>query len=370
MAEQLIPAEIISDRTSLGETGHQPAGCPHCGRVFLIKDDRIGTNCPLCRKAALESQSARARPGQPELILPFKVGQSALLPIYQSFVSAVWIRPDDFNPQSLLRRSVPLFWPLWLVDTDIRGKWQMEAGFNYQVESTKEVFAGGQWDSRKQIEDRIRWEPRLGKLETRVDNVALPALEEHANRRQLTGQYPLDKAQPFDSKYLGDALIEIPDLPPDEAWPLARPQVDRTAAMVCVKAAAADHSRNFTLTAEYDNQHWTQFLLPLYATFYTDDNGQPQIVLVNGFNGEIHGPQMASRKRGLQIAGIIAAVAGVFLLLALIALLLTPILAFAGVIAAMCALLGLGTGIAAIITVVQPAQWNNSQSPPRIVTRK
>jgi hypothetical protein len=364
-------AAIVQEHQTLWNTGRQPAGCPHCERVYLAFSDQIDTSCPLCRKGKLAAQPVRIRPGEPEKWLPFQVHKDRLISIYQDFVSGVWIKPEDFTPEGLMSRTVPVFWPLWLVDTDIHGHWQMEAGFDYQVESTKEAYQNGRWISRKQIEDRIRWEPRLGKIATQVDNVPTPALEDHYNRMRMAGEYPLDRMQDVVSlENLGNALVECPDLPPEEAWPLAKPHVDEAAAEICRKAAGAGHQRNFAIQADYPNKNWTQFLLPIYATHYLDDDGQPQVLIVNGVTGRVEGPRLASQKRGLQIAGIIAGVAGLLFALALIGLLLTTVFPPAGIIAALVGVLGFGVGIAAIIPAVWPGQWNRKQQDsPRIAKR-
>jgi hypothetical protein len=36
----------------------------------------------------------------------------------------------------------------------------------------------------------------------------------------------------------------------------------------------------------------------MYTTHYTDDEGNPQVLVVNGETGAIHGPRLASRQRG------------------------------------------------------------------------
>jgi hypothetical protein len=254
------------------------------------------------------------------------------------------------------------------VDSNVNGHWQMEAGFDYQVESTKEFYASGRWQSQKQIESRIRWEPRLGEITHHINNVSAPALEEHDNRLQMTGRYPLEDTEDFNPDQIGDAFLEVPDLLPEDAWPLAKPKVDQAVGEVCARAAGADHARNFALKAGYTNLNWTQLYLPLYATYYKDDEGQPQILIVNGVTGRIQGPRLASHKRGLRIAGIIAIIAGVFLLLALIGLLLTSLFPPAGIISVLLGLLGFGTGIAALVPAIWPSQWNRKQDAPRITS--
>jgi len=370
MTDQKPTSTIIEDTQTVWGMNRQPLGCPHCRRVFMAEASHLNMLCPFCRQGCLEPQPARMRPSQPEKVLPFTVGRHDLPSICEDFISGVWIKPDDFTAENLLKRMVPIFWPLWLVDCDIEGHWQIEAGFDYQVESTREYYAGGRWQSRKQIETRVRWEPRLGEINHHVDNVAVPALEEHNNRLNMTGRYHLERGEDFHPDRIGNVLLEVPNLPPEDAWSLAKPKVDQAAAQVCAQAAGADHSRNFALKADYQNLNWTQFYLPLYATYYKDDDGQPQILIVNGETGRIKGPRLASPKRGLRIAGIIAAIAGFLLVLALIGLLLTTTFPPAGLVAALLGVLGFGSGIAALIPAVWPGQWNRRQNTNKIIIRR
>lgn len=369
MADQIPPAEIIPEDQPLWHTDRQPSGCSHCHRTYLVAPDQRGTACPLCRRGELEAQPVFMRRADPERVLPFRIAKADLLPIYHRFVSGVWIKPEGFNPETLLKNTRPVFWPLWLVDSDVSGHWQMEAGFDYQVESTKEVYASGGWQSRKQIENRVRWEPRVGQTSTRVDNVPTPALEEHTNRLQMTGSYQLARGVDFDPALLGSAYLELPDVPPEDAWMLAKPDFDKALAKICQQAAGAQHFRNFTIQAQFANQNWTAFLLPMYITHYTDDDGQPQAVVINGESGAINGPRLASRKRGGQIAGVVGAIAGMLFLLALIALLLTVVFPPGVLIGGLLGILGLGAGIFAIITAVWPGQWNRNQTGPRLAEK-
>lgn len=361
--------EIIEENQALWQTDRQPAGCNRCHRVYLVAPDFRGALCPLCRQGSLEAQPAHMRTAQPERMLTFRVKRNDLLPAYKKFVSGVWIKPEDFNPESLLKNTRPVFWPQWLVDSDVNGHWEMEAGFDYQVESAKEVYNNGRWESRKQIENRVRWEPRVGMINTRVDNVITPALEEHQNRQQMTGNYQLARGIDFDPAMLGGAFLELPDVPPEDAWPLARPHVDKALAAISTKATEAQHHRNFSVAANFANQDWTEFFLPMYTTYYTDDDGQPQIIVVNGETGAIRGPRLASRKRGARIAKIIAAVAGAVFLLALISLLLTMVLPPLGLVAGLLGLLGFVVSFFAIVSAVWPGQWNRKQIGPRVAVK-
>jgi hypothetical protein len=360
---------IISEDQTLWHTGRQPVGCPHCKRTFLVTSARMIMLCPLCHRAKLVKQPVRMRPGEPEMMIPFRIKTEDLAKVFKRVVDSVWIKPEDFRVENLQARAVPVFWPLWLVDSDIDGHWQMEAGFDYQVESYQDVYIGGDWNSRKKVEGRVRWAPRLGRIRSHVDNISAPALEEHANRTTMTDNYELNDAQSFDAGLLGNAVLEAPDLPPEDAWPLAQPRVVQAAGGICTRAAEAQHSRNFSLSAKYQNLHWTQFLLPMVATWYTDDDGRPQTLIVNGVSGGVRGPRLASPKRGAQIGGILGAVASGLFLLALLGFLLASLLPAAKILGALLVLASIGLGIGAIVTAIWPGQWNQKQTGPRLTEK-
>ena len=352
---------IFNENETLWESNRQPAGCPICKKVFLVEDSKVGDKCPYCFQSTLEPQPARLRSKEPERIIPFDINRNQIQSKVDDFVAGVWIKPKDFQSINLMQRLTPVYWPMWLVDCDVDGHWQMEVGFDYQVESTKESYSKGQWESRKQIEDRIHWEPRLGMIQSHLDNIITPALEDHQTRRHQTGSYPIESAVAFEQQLLEDALIEVPDLPPENAWPQAKTQAEKRAAKLCSKAAGAGHARYFSVKAKYTGKNWTQLLLPLLTSYYLDDKGTPQVILINGSTGAIDGPRLASQKRGLQIAGILAAIAGVLLMVALFGLVLSSLLPIMIQIAVIFSVLGIGMGLIAIIPAIWPWQWNRQQ---------
>ena len=360
--------QIVESVEALWGIHLQPAGCPTCKQVFLVDPGRINQACPACARSQLVPQPALLRTEPPELQVAFRKGQNDLLPIFEAFTKGVWIRPDDFNPAMLLKRTVPIYWPMWLVDSDVAGPWQAEVGFDYQVKSSQENYNDGGWRTREVIETRIRWEPRLGVVRRHYDNVAAPALSEHNGLWNLVGGYRLDQRSPYDPARVGGAAMRVPDLQPESSWPLAKSNLDVTVGVDCQKASGAQHIRNLSLKASYEPLNWTQMLLPLYISFYTDDSGQPHPVYVNGQTGAIGGLRLASQRKGWRWAGLTAAAAGGLLLIALLCFALSvavPPLALLGI---PLAVLAIAVGLGAIVPAVWPWQWNRKQQPHKITT--
>jgi len=346
----------------------QPAGCRKCGQAFLVESTRIGQVCPNCAGGLLESQPARLRSEPPELLIPFNKKRPEVQTILAKFVSEVWLRPDDLNTDRLLERVVPVYWPMWLVDSDMSGTWKAEIGFDYQVKSSQESYTAGSWHSRDVVETRIRWEPRLGQLNRHYDNIVAPAMDDHRQLIERTGDYQRKTAGTYEVEQIGHAALRLPDLQPANAWPIAQTGLQRAAAEECCQAAGGQHIRNFSIQAEYGAQNWTQLLHPLFASYYRDDEGQMHPIYINGQNGTISGVRMASQRKGWIWAGVLVAIAFGFFLLGLLGFALSPMLPALSVIGVLLEILAFALGAGSLIPVIYPWQWNRRQKERKVVS--
>jgi hypothetical protein len=359
---EAAPVEMVHQ---LWRLPFRPAGCEICSVVHLVEETRLGKACPYCVRGRLEPQPALLRKEAPELYLPYTTGSRELSAIYSEFTRGVWLPPDDFNPEKLLKRTTPVYFPMWLVDGFIIGDWRAEIGFDYKVQSSQEIYTGSDWRTRQQVETRIRWEPRVGQIYRKYDNIPVPAASDHQKLIRLIGHFPLQKSEAYHpacvDTQLGKGVMRVPDLQPESAWPEAADNIKKAAGQDCYRASGAQHVRNFAVHADYDQLHWTQLLLPVYVTYYTDDNGSARLVYVNGATGKIGGVRLASQRKGWRTAAYIGG-AGLFLLLLgmLIVLsgLIFPPLSLIGV---LIAVMGLLVAVLAVIPAAWPWQWNRNQ---------
>ncbi len=362
-APNIPSAEIISSDQIFWGSPLKPAGCPECKRVFLIPNPEISMTCPSCTKAQLAPQPAVMRPEPPELLIPFQKAANSLLPDFERFVKAVWLRPDDFNEKTLQKRCVPVFIPLWLVDAHLCGSWEAELGYDYQVKSSQDSYQGSKWVSHEVVEDRVRYEPRTGTLERHYDNAAVAATRDQQWIISLTGDYRYNESKRFDRSQIGAAILQVPELSPESAWPSARDRLERQAVEDCIKAAGAQHVRSSAVKLSYSDLNWTQMLLPLFATYYRDDDGNVHSILVNGQTGQMGGVRMASQRKGWKVAGISAGIGVALFLLALLFFALSTSLPALSGIGGFLAFISLCLGLFAIVPAVWPWQWNRKQTP-------
>lgn len=364
----ITPVESVKE---LWGVALSPAGCLQCGQAHLVPENHIKQICPNCGQGLLAPQPALLRSEAPELMLPFSKERVDLHAIYANFTRGVWLHTPDFTPGRLLQRTTPVYWPMWLVDGVITGDWRAETGYDYQVKSSQESYTGSGWQTRHMVETRIRWEPRLGQLARRYENIPAPAASDHEKLTGLVGRYPLDKAVAYDADCLntelGLAALRVPDLQPESAWPLAQSRLNQAAAEDCRQASGAQHVRSFAVHADYDELHWTQLLLPMYVSYYKDDDGKPQLVYVNGITGAVGGLRLASQRKGWQWAAILAAIAALLFLLGILSFALAVLLPQLSILGVLLVLLALAGGLLAILPAAWPWQWNRGQQAQKVV---
>ncbi len=362
-------AQAVDTVDELWGVALQPLGCSHCKQVFLAPKAYTSKVCPVCGFPELASQPVVLRREPPELLVPYQKKTQELYPILTQFQKGVWLRPDDFNADSMYRRLLPVFWPLWLVDSDITGTWQAESGFDYQVKSSQESYGSSGWRSRDVVETRIRWEPRLGQAQRHYDNVVSNAVSDHGSLQAMIGTCDLSKAIPYHPDLQSGSILRAPDLQPESAWPAAQYSLNKLTANDCQRACDAQHIRNFSIDAQYNQLHWTQLLLPMFFTFYTDDEGNPHPVFINGQTGKIGGVRLASQKKGWRMAGISLAIGAALLLIGLVCFALSMAVPPLSILGILLVILAFVAGVFAVVPAVWPWQWNRQQQDRKISSR-
>ena len=300
----------------------QPAVCDHCDWTFLLADDKSRT-CPHCFKGELQpfDDDLEHLPSTvaPEIILPFEADKVRMMATIAQFAGSIPLHPEDLSAQNLVDRTRKIYWPMWLVDADVKAQWKAEFGFKYDVKSHRTSYQNGQWHTQEVLESHADWEPRVGMMVKRLDNVPAPALEEHRVIVRQTGQYDDKKGKPYASDMLEQTAIRLPGRSTEDSYGDAEIGFKKRAASTCCKAAEGDDVRNYEWQHSLENLNWTQLLLPVYTTYYKDDDDNVRIVWINGQNGFISGSKRASLKRGQQIltlgwiAASIIAVLGIVL---------------------------------------------------------
>lgn len=289
----------------------QPAVCETCDWTYLLTDTSL-TRCPNCYQGTLETfdddleQLASIAP--PELVMPFSVTPERVQQALETFIKGIPLPPHDLDARDLTQRAQRVYLPRWLLDAKIQARWRAEAGFQYEVESYKQQYRGGQWQSQKVLEKRLDWEPRMGQLQREYDNTPAPALDEDAALERQLGAF-MAAAQNYQPNLLTDSSIRLPNRSSEAALREAQETMRRCAAEDCQKATRAEDIRDFKWQASLHDPNWTLLLQPMLTTYYRDDSGVVRQVRINGISGKVFGQRRGSMRRAQRIAmiGVIVA---------------------------------------------------------------
>jgi hypothetical protein len=341
--------------------------CEHCHWSFLAAST-TQLPCPHCHQARLvpipEYLPELAYPYPPELILPFSVSTAAVEDALRAFSKGIPFPPDDLNLAVLRTRLAPLFLPQWLIDARVDATWEAEAGFDYAVVSHQESFNqdSNHWQTREINEARIRWENRVGRIYHAYQNVVAPALDDASQLTKLLGDFHTDKSLPYQPEQIARAFVRLPDHTPEETWSEATTAFQKTAADECRTACAAAHLRQFSWKAELSQINWTLMLLPAFSSYYLDDKGLPQTILLHGQTGHISGARRASMRKASG-ASLTFFLAGIILFL--LGLILDNFSAASAAISLVSLALilgGIGSGIAALFPILTAWDFNHKNS--------
>jgi hypothetical protein len=341
------------------------AACPSCKSTFLmqlaLQAEARALTCPACFSAALAPYGDYPLRPSPEMVLPFGVDRGRTEAALAAWAGSVWLRAPDMDAGALSSRLARVFIPMWLVDGKMIGSWQAQAGYEYQVASSHDAFNNGQWSSRKVTETRLRWEPRLGTIQRAYQNMAVPAVEAHSRLAPRAGAFPIEKAGAYDPGLVRDAHVLLPDIPPEGAFPIAKMQFDQAAGRDCQAAAGAQRVEQVGLRCDYQGLNWTLLLMPVYTSYYREENGTLRPLLVNGATGRVSGVKRASQKKAWRWTGAMAAIGVLCILAALVIGMMAAAMPPAVAVSWLLFVLGAGVALASPAPVIWVWNFNRKE---------
>lgn len=293
----------------------KPYSCSSCQGVFLLGKGVSSGHCPFCSQPDLSELGLEIFEGQklytnpPEGWAKAQIGKKDLYWRMGEFVRSIPFPPEDCQVDKLIDRMQLLYLPGWWVDVDIDAQWNAEMGFEYEVVSHKEKFKHSNWTTEEHRRTLTRWEERIGTIKTTFHNTAANALEKWEEIENAIGSFERANEEAFEGIFDEGLSVQIPQIVPKQAWPNAEVQLYDIALQSCQEAAEAEHSRLFHWKASFTNQNWTQVLYPVFTTYYLDEEGNRQPVMIHGLTGKIYGRKKASltkaKKYQIKMAAII-----------------------------------------------------------------
>ena len=311
--------ELLS---SLGwEDGLLLASCNNCGITLMQPADMMAKSCIHCGAMMIEQMDPNAdRPphlAPPELVLNLRKERNRAETDFTNWVKKFYFPPAGLSAEKLHERMRLVYVPAWLMDTTLETQWIADAGFDYDVVSHREKYRGGGWSTQQVTRTRKDWEGRAGQLTLRYDNLPADAIEEEFQFWKLarllrSGDRIVNKAVPYEQREAEPAAFMLPNRIPADAINDMLPTLMERAKSDVQIACRADHIRNFNWAPKILEQNWTKMLIPIWSTWYLDEDDRTRMVFLNAVTGHGWGEKIPSMRRTWRV--------GLYFLIAALAL--------------------------------------------------
>jgi DNA-directed RNA polymerase subunit RPC12/RpoP len=275
--------------------------CDNCGADLAIAEEALTNTCAFCGSNKVNVRVAPADALRPRFLIPFKITLAETRQRASEWLGKGWFHPQELSSAAVVDHFTGIYLPFWTFGASIRAHWEAEVGY----EHTERYYDAGAKTWRTRVEIRWRWEN--GDAGLSMDNLLEPG-SKHVSQHILEQIYPfnLDELTAYSPDFLAGWQAQTYSIPLQQAWEQTKAVMRDKAKETCYHQIPSSHVRNFSMTANFDDEAWRYALLPVYLAAYTFENKTYQ-VMVNGQSGGVAGQKpVAWLKVWLAIAALLA----------------------------------------------------------------
>jgi DNA-directed RNA polymerase subunit RPC12/RpoP len=317
--------EFTLDTVTRSELGwgekRQELHCDSCGAALSIPYGALTHTCAYCGSNEVNVTVSLDEDPRPRFLIPFKVTPEQSKKRVREWLGKGWLHPDDLATGTIINRLSGIYLPFWTFDTKVDTHWRAQVGH----EKTERYYDvnDGRWKTRTRIE--WRWEE--GQVPLTIDDFLVSGITPaRISQRLLQQLYPYQMRDlvTYEPDFLAGWQAQAYEVTLTDAWKTGKTEIREKARNACYQDIASPHVRNFSMSADFQDESWRYILLPIYLAAYRSGEDTFQ-VLVNGQTGEVAGQKPVA---WWKVWLVIAVLLSPGLLLGLIGL---PLLLFAGV---------------------------------------
>jgi DNA-directed RNA polymerase subunit RPC12/RpoP len=275
--------------------------CNSCGADLAIPENALTATCPFCASNRVNVRAAPIDQLRPRFLIPFKIQPQATRALTQHWLGQGWFHPDALGASAIVDRFSGVYLPFWTFSADIISTWKAEVGYEreerYYDDSDKE------WRTRTEID--WRWEN--GRVSIHAADLLISG-SSRLSQVILKRLYPfkLNDLVSYAPDFLAGWQAQTYELTLPKAWEQGKVEMRERAKSACQSDINSSHVRNFSMTADFDDETWRYVLLPVYIAAYKFENKVYQVML-NGQTGAIAGQKpVAWWKIWLVVAAILS----------------------------------------------------------------
>ena len=280
-------AEFTLEALALAEKGwgreRKELHCTSCGADLAYGEEDLSATCPFCASNDVRVRPTATEALRPGFVLPFSLEVEAASTAARAWLGRGWMHPRKLGRAARVDAMRGVYLPYWVFQTGINGLWRAEVGTEEQVRY---------WDSesnRYETRTQVVWKWRDGRVRNNETDVYEPG-SEGLPSDLLRGLLPfdVDSMSTYHPDFLAGFGAQGATVGLPEAWAESR----RGLRLLSLRKARASihsrHVRNFTMTADFDDERWRYALAPVWVSAFRY-GGESYRVIVNGQTGAVVG---------------------------------------------------------------------------------
>lgn len=256
--------------------------CESCGGDVSVSSGDLAAACTFCGSNHVNLREAQAQL-RPATLIPFKIERDQLTDKVQTWLGEGWKHPDMLKKAASLELFRGIYLPFWVFSARMDSTWEAEVG--YQETESYYDSDSGSYKTRTVI--KYKWESGVAVVP--VQNLPVPGTEAISARliKRIEG-YDFSGLVDYQPDFLSGWQASLYDITLPDAWTAGRRRMREMARKACRARIHSSHVRNFSMSADMEEETWRYTLLPVYVAAY-QFRGRSWVVLVNGQNGEVAG---------------------------------------------------------------------------------
>lgn len=298
--------EFTLETISQSERGwgiqRQVLHCDSCGGNLSIPQGTLSTTCPFCSSNQVNVTTSLEESLRPRFLIPFKITREQTRRLATDWLGKGWFHPNELAVNTFVDRFVGVYLSFWTFDTKINAHWRAQVGYQKTVRHYN--ASQKRWESRT----KIVWRWENGDIHLNIDDFLVTgSSNRHISHRILKRIYPyhMSGLVGYNPDYLAGWRAQAYETTLTEAWESGKCAIREQAKKACYQDIPTQRVRNFSMTADFEDEAWRYILLPVNLTSYRYED-QIYQVMVNGQTGAVAGQKpVAWWKIWLAIAALL-----------------------------------------------------------------
>ena len=250
--------------------------CDSCGADMVIPEKALSATCPFCASNRVNVREAPTDQLRPRFLIPFKIQPQATRALAQQWLGQGWYHPEELGTSAMVDRFVGIYLPFWTFSANIGSNWKAQVGYE-----TQERYFDDE-DKTWKTRTRIEWRWENGQVRLGVANL-LVCGSSRISKTLLEKLYPfhLNELVSYAPDFLAGWQAQTYDLTLPQAWEQGKAAMREQAKKACHADIKSSHVRNFSMTADFDDESRRYVLLPVYVAAYKIENKIFQVISEN-----------------------------------------------------------------------------------------